>query len=243
MMSMEQHHHRGSSLPDWGQDRVGVPGFGARTWRLVALFGFVPVVLALLVAAGVPGLVAAALIALYFVAVATWIRSRGSRALSAVGARPGRPGELARLENLVRGLSNDLGIGAPALLVTDESGPNALVAKRSGHVVVVTADLARDFSRTELEAVLAHCLVRIASDQVAAAQMGLALGSLGVGLGGLTGGADDVVAAGVTRYPPALASAIEKCAPRGGSFAALWFVAEGPTHAPAERRIAALRDL
>lgn len=241
MRTMED--HTGSSLPDWGQDRVGVPGFGARAWRLVALFGFVPVLLLFLVPAGVAPLLVAALIALYCLAVAAWVRSQGSRALSAVGARPGRSGELARLENLVQGLSSDLGIPPPDLLVTDQPGPNALVAKRSGHVVVVTADLARDFSRTELEAVLAHCLVRVASGQVAAAQVGLAMGSLGAGLGGRTGGSDDVLTAGVTRYPPALASAIERCEPRRGRFAALWFVAEGPSHAPSEGRISVLGDL
>ncbi|CAN5704927.1 hypothetical protein BH20ACT23_BH20ACT23_07150 [soil metagenome] len=242
MRSMED-QRTGSSLPDWGQDRINVPGFGARAWRLVALFGFLPVLLLFLLPAGVAPLLVAALIALYLLAVAAWVRSQGSRALSAVQARPGRPGELARLENLVQGLSSDLGIPPPDLLVTDEPGPNALVAKRSGHVVVVTADLARDFSRTELEAVLAHCLVRVASDQVAAAQAGLALGPLGAGLGGLTGGPDDVLTAGVTRYPPALASAIERCEPRRGRFAALWFVAEGPSHAPSERRISVLGDL
>ncbi len=242
MRSMED-QHTGSSLPDWGQDRVAVPGFGARAWRLVALFGFVPILLLFLVPAGVAPLLVAALIALYCLAVAAWVRSQGSRALNAVGARPGRSGELARLENLVQGLASDLAIPPPDLLVTDEPGPNALVAKRSGHVVVVTADLARDFSRTELEAVLAHCLVRVASDQVAAAQVGLAMGPLGTGLGGLTGGSDDTLTAGVTRYPPALASAIERCEPSRGRFAALWFVAEGPSHAPSAARVSALRDL
>ena len=242
MRSMED-QHSGSSFPDWGQDRVSVPGFGARVWRVVAIFGFVPVLLLFLVPAGVAPLLVAALIALYCLAVAAWVRLQAPRALSAVGARPGRSGELARLENLVQGLASDLGIPPPDLLVTDEPGPNALVARRSGHVVVVTADLAGAFSRTELEAVLAHCLVRVASNQVSAAQLGLAMGPLGAGLGGLTGSSDDVLTAGVTRYPPALASAIERCEPRSGRFAALWFVAEGPTHAPSEARISVLRDL
>lgn len=243
MMGSMEDQHTGSSLPDWGQDRVTVPGAGARAWRLVALFGVLPVLLLFLVPAGVAPLLVGALSALYCLAVAAWVRSQGSRALRAVGAHPGRPGELARLENLVQGLASDLGIPPPDLLVTDEPGPNAFVAKRSGHVVVVTADLARDFSRTELEAVLAHCLVRVASNQVAAAQVGLAMGPLGAGLGGLTGGSDDVLTASVTRYPPALASAIERCRPRPGRFAPLWFVAEGPSHAPSEGRISALIDL
>jgi len=243
MISTMEDQRAGSSLPDWGQERVDVPGVGSRAWRLVALFGFVPVLLLFLLPAGAAPLVVAGLFALYCLGVVAWVRSQGSRALRAVGARPGRAGELARLESLVQGLASDLGIPPPDLLVTDEHGPNALVAKRSGHVVVVTADLARDFSRTELEAVLAHCLVRIASDQVAAAQVGLAMGPLGAGLGGLTGGSDDVLTAGVTRYPPALASAIKRCEPRRGGTAALWFVAEGPSHVPVAQRIAVLQDL
>lgn len=243
MNAMEDRDHVSAALPDWGQDRVRAPGLGAWGWRLVALFGFVPAVLVIAVVAGLDLPVAVALLAFYALVLALWVRSQGSRVLKSVAARPGKPGELARLENLVRGLSSDLGIAPPDLLVTDEPGPNALVAKRSNHVVVVTADLARDFSRTELEAVLAHCIVRIASDQVPPTQAGLSLGPLGLGLGRLTGGPDDIVTAGVTRYPPALATAIEKCEPRRGRFAPLWFVAEGPSHTPPERRIADLRDL
>jgi len=242
MVSMEE-RRRGVSMPDWGQDRVRVPGVGARIWRLVALFGFIPVVLLILLLTGVDPFVLVGLLAFYGLGVIGWLRAQGARVLRSVGAREGRPDEIARLENLVQGLTGDLDIATPDLLVTDEPGPNALVAKRSGHIVVVTADLARDFSRTELEAVLAHCLVRIATDQVGTAQVGLALGPLGAGLRGVTGTPEDVATAGLTRYPPALASAIEKCKPRGGRFAALWFVADGPTHAPTDRRIADLRDL
>jgi hypothetical protein len=243
MMKSMDERSRGASMPDWGQDRVRVAGVGARVWRLSALFGFVPVVLLILLLTGVEPLAVAALMALYCLGVVAWLRAQGTRVLRAVGARTGNPDEIARLENLLQALAGDLDIAPPDLLVTDEPGPNALVAKRSGHIVVVTADLARDFSRTELEAVLAHCLVRIATDQVGTAQVGMALGPLGAGLRGLTGTSEDVATAGLTRYPPALASAIEKCEPRSGRFAALWFVAEGPSHTPADRRISDLRDL
>ncbi|MGH2751073.1 MAG: M48 family metalloprotease [Actinomycetota bacterium] len=231
------------SLPDWGRQELRVPGRGARAGRIVALFAPVPVLLLLLVPTGWPVLGIALIGGLYAVAVGVWITTQGRRALSSLGARPARSGELARVENLIEGLSSDLGIDAPALFVIDEPGPNALVAKRSGHVIAVTSSLVSEFSRTELEAVLAHCLVRIASRQVAAAQTGLALGRLGRGLGGTTGVADDVATASVTRYPPALASAIERCVPRSGTLAPLWFVAESPSHVAAERRSAALLDL
>jgi hypothetical protein len=243
MMSHMETGREDLPLPDWGQERLHVPGVGARVWRLAAFFGLPVVILLFGLPAGVAPLLVLALISLYCATVAVWVASQGTRALRAVGARAPRPGEIGRLENLVGGLSSDLGVKPPTLLVTDEAGPNALVAKGSRHSIVVTEDLVGAFSRTELEAIVAHCLIRVASHQVVAAQMGLAMGRLGLGLGGVTGAEDDVVAASVTRYPPALASAVEKCALQRGRLAPLWFVAEGPSHAPVALRIAVLNDL
>ena len=220
-----------------------VPGIGAVLWRIVALFGLPIVVLSFIPLVGAPFLAVPALTLLYCAGMAFWLTSQGTRALRAVGARQPRPGELGRLDNLVNGLSSDLGIEPPMLLVTEEHGPNALVAKGSHHSVVVTEDLVGAFSRTELEAILAHCLVRIACHQVGAAQTGLAMGRLGAGLGGMTGDADDVLTASVTRYPPALVSALQKCEIRTDRLAPLWFVAEGPSHVPVTQRIAVLNDL
>jgi hypothetical protein len=230
-------------LPDWGQDRLQVPGAGALAWRLVAFFGLPVVVLLFGLPAGLAPLLVLAIILVYCAAVTAWVVTQGTRALRSVGAREARPGELGRLENLVRGLSSDLGIKPPVLLVTAALGPNAMVAKGSHYSLVVTEDLVGAFSRTELEAVLAHCLVRIAGRQVVAAQAGLAMGRLGVGVGGVTGAEDDVLTASVTRYPPALASALEKCELQRGRLAPLWFAAEGPSHVPLARRIAVLNDL
>ncbi len=233
-----------TALPDWGQAEFQLPGPGARSWRLAVSFGLVPVALLFLITAGAPPLAVAAALALYVSGVVWWVRSQGRRALASVAARPARPGELDRIENLVAGLASDLGIEPPALLVYDGGGPNALVVSAGrAHRIAFEATLLSEFSRTELEAVAAHCLVRVAAGQIAAAQTGLAVGPLGAGLGGTTGGVDDVAAAGVTRYPPALAAAVEKCEPGGGRWAPLWFVADAPSHVPAPERAAALLDL
>ena len=69
--------------------------------------------LLILLLTGVPPLAVAALMALYWLAVASWLRAQGARVLRAVGARGGLPEELARIENLVQGLADDLGIAAP----------------------------------------------------------------------------------------------------------------------------------
>ncbi len=101
--------------------------------------------------------------------------------------------------------------------------PNAVVVP--GHGPVALADSALDqLARTELEAVLAHCLVRLAharrTDPV--------------------GYADDVRAVALTRYPPGLAKALERLVPQDSH----WFVvASVRSHRPVAERIAALEEL
>lgn len=243
MKDVEEPRESRPTLPDWGQTESRALGPGARAWRLTAAFGLVPVVVLFFIPLGVPALVVGGLLVAYGAAVLWWVTSQGKRVLAEAGAREAHPGELSRLENLVAGLATDLGVDVPVLLVADDDVPNAMVAKTSRATVVVTSALVDQFSRTELEAVLAHCLVRIASGGAAATQAGLAMGPLGTGFGGPVGHADDVATAAVTRYPPALASAIDKCGPRQGRGAPLWFVAVGPSHVPATERMAALLDL
>gem|GEM_PF-3399456 len=243
MRDVEEPRESRPTLPDWGQAGAPALGPGARAWRLTAAFGLVPVIVLFLIPLGVPALIVGVVLVVYAATALWWVTSQGKRALAEAGAREPRPGELARLENLVTGLAADLGVDAPALLVADADGPNAMVAKTSRPTIVVTTALVEQFNRTELEAALAHCLIRIVSGGAAAAQAGLAMGPLGAGFGGSVGKADDIVTAAVTRYPPALVSAIEKCSPHRGGRAALWFVAESPSHVPATERIAALVDL
>jgi hypothetical protein len=128
---------------------------------------------------------------------------------------------------------------APRLYVSDAAGANAFVVPGA---IVVTDQLVAGYARTELEAVVAHCLVRLRDG-------GLGWGMASAAAGGVAGVVPrvdprlDARAAAVTRYPPALASAIRKAAPARGRTAQLWFVANGPSHAPAEERASELLDL
>lgn len=227
----------------WGVAGASVPTVRSRLWRAAAaLLG-----LALPLAAGLAGLRAppwVAGLALVGCAIAlwAWIVLQGRLALRAIGARSLDPGEGVRMRNLVSGLALDLDIPAPRLLAF-EGGPNALVCIAGEPVIAVASSLLESFSRTEQEAVAAHCLIRVASGQVAAAQFAAALGPLGSRVRGLVGAGDDVAAAALTRYPPALAAAVQHAEARGGRYAGLWFVADGPSHIPVAEREDALSDL
>ena len=150
------------------------------------------------------------------------------RALSDAAAARVEPGDEPRLLNIVAGLSERLGLGAVDTYVIDGAGANAFAGRAERPVVGVTKALLDGYARTELEAVVAHCLVRHKE-----------AGKRGV----IVGYSDDVRAVALTRYPPALISAIEKAEPYRGRFAPLYMVAEGPTHRPTQERAQALNDL
>jgi hypothetical protein len=171
-----------------------------------------------------------------------WLLGQGRLALSSAGAVPVAPGSRPRLENLVHGLAGDLGVNIPSLWAIPSDAPNALVSRWPFPIVAVSDGVLTSYTRTELEAVVAHCLVRV-SDRtlMRRASVAVALGRSGgvpVDVGAL-----DRAAAGVTRYPPALASAIEKAHPSGGRFAPFWFVAHGRPERARDRRAAEVRDL
>jgi hypothetical protein len=129
------------------------------------------------------------------------------------------------------------------LFVIPDDVPNAMVCRAKGPALAVTRGLLDDFTRTELEAVIAHCMVRLLSTDVERASMALAQGPLGTRSIPRVGYEDDVRAAAVTRYPPALADAVEKAKPMKGRYAPFWFVADDRSHRPAQERAAAIRDL
>jgi hypothetical protein len=114
-----------------------------------------------------------------------------------------------------------------------------MIAWSRGPHLAVRQTLLDTYSLTELEAVVAHCLIRHASGD---AKRRAATSYFG-GTGASVGTAGDVRAAALTRYPPALASAIRKAEPCSGRGAAAWFVSDDPAHLPAEQRAAALDDL
>lgn len=150
------------------------------------------------------------------------------RALRDSGARPLREEEFPRFKNLVEGLAGTLQAGVVDTFVIETGGPNALVCRIERPTIALSVSLLETFTRTELEAVIAHCLVR--SDTAGRK-------------GSRVGFADDVRAAALTRYPPALAAALRKADPYEGRFPGYYMVADAPSHRPVEERAAALLDL
>ena len=154
-------------------------------------------------------------------------RSLVKRALKDAAARALDEDAYPRARNIIDGLAPRVGwtdVDAYAF----DGPPNAFTGRTDRAVVALSLELLESFTRTELEAVVAHCLVRSAEAGRRATRIGFA---------------DDVRAVAVTRYPPALASALAKATPYVGRFAPLYLVAESPSHRSVADRVAALHDL
>lgn len=164
--------------------------------------------------------------------VLAWVglppRIQARRALREAGARRLQTGEWPRFRNLADGLAERASSPPPDLWVIEDGGLNALSCRLERPVVAVTQSLLDGYTRTEIEAVVAHCLVR---NRVA--------GRKGVRVGY----DDDVRAAAMTRYPPALVAVLRKADAYEGRYAGFYMVADGPSHRPVEERVAALLDL
>lgn len=228
-------HWHGSASSYPARDRI----------RLVALIT-VPAALVALVLAVLFGAWWVGAIALVLWLLKTAAEARGTDVvmLRRLGAERLESESEPRLQNLVAGIARDLGVGPPRLYVLERGGPNALVATGVGSgILAVTKTLLEGFTRTELEAVVAHCLARLHSDDFVYSNLAARWSDLGAGLAPRVGSADDVRAAALTRYPPALADAIRKCDPKVKRYAPLWFVADAPSHDPSEERVALVADL
>lgn len=228
---------------DWSVPDPGYPL--ADRVALVALI-VVPALLVALVLAMLTGWwwLAAVLVALWGLKTFVDAKGRDAVMLRRLGARPLGPGEGARLRNIAAGLAADLGIEAPDLLLIPDGGPNAWVrAGRTRGVVAVTAALLDTYTRTELEAVVAHCLTRMQAPDFVYSNLAARWSDLGAGLAPRVGEVHDVRAVALTRYPPGLASALQKADGEIVRYAPLWFVADAPSHQPAAERIAAVSDL
>ena len=187
--------------------------------------------------AGVPaGLAATAATAL---GLALWVLAQPRRVVRLTRAeRSAHP----RLVNLAEGLARQTGEPVPELWVVPSGRPNLFVSRwrRQGHLGL-TAELLESFTRTELEAVVAHGLGRLRRSLLAES-FAASVGGHIPGAPPLVGVADDLWAVSATRYPPALASALEKAGPPG-PLAAFWLANDGPTHEPSTRRRALLEEL
>ncbi len=155
-------------------------------------------------------------------------KSQARAALRDVGAVAVGDGEEPRFRNLADGLGTKLSLGPVDLFVYPRGGPNAITGRVERPYVCVARSLVSSCTRTELEAVVAHCLVRHRQPPRKWIPVGYA---------------DDVRAVALTRFPPALVSAIRSAEPYRGRFAAFYLVAEGPTHRPVDERVEALLDL
>jgi hypothetical protein len=171
-----------------------------------------------------------------------WERAQGRLALRSFRARRLDPGEHPRVANLLQGLASDVGVATPSPYVLDDEGANALACRAGGPAIALSAPLLETYTRTELEAVIAHCVVRLRHGGTRGAARWCAFGALG-GAGIAVGVPEDAAAAEVTRYPPALASAIRKAEPRRGRFAPLFLVADHPSHEALQARLRALEEL
>ncbi|MHB8466759.1 MAG: M48 family metalloprotease [Acidimicrobiales bacterium] len=159
-------------------------------------------VVALVAAAAVEGAV-----------VAPRLRGAEDRVLALVG--PVRPPSDAlaelRLLNLVEGLAPNAGVPRPRCLVIDDDTKNSLVIGRGPRhgCIVVTSGLLDGLSRMELEAVVAHAVVRLRDGATAATTTALALGGARwLGATPCPPGRSDLAAVALTRYPPGLVAAL-----------------------------------
>ena len=236
-----------------------------RAVRIAATFAVPPALVAGVLAGLLGGAISAVVVfAALLVALMVWARYAGEKAvdrsLAALGASPADPVEHARLANLVDGLSMSAGLSPPRLEVVGTDGLNALAASRKAGegVVAVTSGLLRELDLIELEAVLAELLVQIRRGDAVPSTM--TVGTFGLGRRLAAPGERDALAdlAGValTRYPPALAAALEKIEALGSQvpgapahMAHLWLADPRPidqrdaARLPLRERIEALREL
>lgn len=222
------------------------PGYPPRDRMALIALVVVPALLVALVLAMLTGWWWLAVVVLVTWGLKTYAdaRLKDRVMLRRLGARPLVDDEGARLRNISAGLAADLGVPTPELLLIPEGGPNAWArAGGDGGVVAVTTALLESYTRTELEAVVAHCLTRIHHRDFVYSNLAARWSDLGAGLAPRIGVAHDARAVALTRYPPGLASALAKADGAIRHYAPLWFVADAPSHQPLTERVVAVSDL
>ena len=230
-------------LAEWGPRAHPKRSPMAALW--LALVLGVPVLLvALLLGLFLSWIVGAAVALLLGIAIGLWLRAQVGSGLQRAGAKPLDSADAPRLFNVARGLATDLGTKAPALWVVEDGGPNALIGRSGSQpVIAVSRALLDTYTRTELEGVVAHCLLRLDPSLLRRATLAAALGE-GAGPAGALDLVDvDARAAALTRYPIGLADAVEKASPHEGRGDSFWFVPASGRYGSRESRAALLRDL
>ena len=201
------------------------------------------------------------------IVAAAFARVVSGRAVGVVrrslNARPAHVGEFPRLHNTVGGLCLTHGIDLPQLFVIDSpEGNAAAMAGREGTSIVLTTGAVDRLGLVELEALVAHLLVRCGEDGLTAdttkASMGRLAGPRLVATA--DAGPDrlmhvDFDGADLTRFPPGMQTALQALADLGTevdaprSTSRLWLLQpDGRTdvrttsHPTVEVRIAALGE-
>ena len=133
----------------------------------------------------------------------------------------------ARIINVVDGLCVVSGDRRPVIMVVHDRSAFVLASvDKNASILIVSDGLLDDLDRLELEAVAAHMLWRLRTGEVELTTYGIALTATmsRVGLGGVARRIvarilsdknelwADIAACQTTRYPPALISALQKCA-------------------------------
>jgi heat shock protein HtpX len=230
-----------SKVSDWD---VPITTLSGRERGYVALLVAVPTLACGGVGYAAFGPAGALLAVLPAVVAAVAFRATARRVLLSAQAVPIGATDEPRLTNIAVGLARDLGMRVPRLYVVSHSGPNAVIAVAAGEPAVGLSPSALTvLNRTELEAVVAHCLIRLNGTGLRRSLAAALLGTLARPFTPVLTAGDDARAAALTRYPPALASAIQKAAPRSGRYGSLWFVSGQPWHASPRDRVMALEDL
>ena len=226
-----------AKVQDWGAPQAPKPSIAVPLAVIVAA----QAALALLAGLLSSLLVGFAVFVVLLVGLALYLGTAGGRWLGQSGARPAGPDD-SRAVNLCLGLAADLGLPHPTVWVLDDVGSNAFGVWHRGPNVGVTSGLIENFTRTETEAAIAHRLVHLKEERATPSWL-LALGSLGSLTQPPAPGRLDTKTAAVTRYPPALASALEKASVHSGKDSPLWFVGGEEGQRSVGARAEALRDL
>ncbi len=191
-----------------------------------------------------------------------WIGAGADCVRQSLPGAPADPVRDARALNLLESLSASIGVATPSLLVAP--GPAADVAavgRPTSSVVVVTQPVLDRLDRLQLEAVFAHELVQIKDGTTGARDAAIATwGRLGkafpyaarrcAAVCAVDARQADVVALGITRYPPALLAALvtlrdmapDQAPPGPASLRPLWS-RHGAPQGETDLRIAVLGEL
>ncbi len=179
-----------------------------------------------LLALGVPAAGAALLALAVGLVAAALVVGSPHRLLDQLATRPADAVAEARLVSLVEAMCVADGVPLPRLLVLEDAAPNALVlgGGPADAALVVTSGLLTCLDRMELEALVAHELSHVKRGDLAVAATAARALSLAafwwpaaaqamLRLAGSTRESlADQAAVRVTRYPPALAAALDKLA-------------------------------